>query len=272
MTDTNKNKCYVYKNDLKFNDIDITTSEFESEGTRQMYQNYKSKPKIELRIKESESENYDYFDLSKLELTDELLEKLFKLKKIKYILKKIKFLDLNNNNLTIFPDLSSYPNIKYLSISFNSIKGNIDNDNIEELSCEQNKIKSVRSKSLLKLSGSNNQIESIDIPKIQVLVVNSNKITRIPSYTDLEYIECIDNQLISLDNLDNLEELYISGNQVSNLDYLPKIKVLNCVNNPIDKIKYFPKLTILLCSTMKISSKYKISNISKVKQDYLINF
>ena len=69
-----------------------------------------------------------------------------------------------------------------------------------------------------------------------------------------------------------MEELYISGNQVINLDYLPKVKVLNCVNNPIDKIKYFPKLTILLCSTMKISSKYKISNISKVKKDYLINF
>ena len=181
-------------------------------------------------------------------------------------------MDLNNNNLTVFPDLSSYPNIKYLSISFNSIKGSVHNDIIEELSCEQNKIKSIRSKSLLKLSGSNNQIESIDIPKIQVLVLNSNNINYIPSYTDLEYIECIDNQLVSIDNLASLEELYISGNQVANLDYLPKIKVLNCVNNPIDKIKYFPKLTILLCSTMKISSKYKISNISKVKKDYLIHF
>jgi hypothetical protein len=272
MTETNKNTCVVYKNDLKFNDFDITASEFESEGTRQMYQNYKSRPKIELRIKDSEIENYEYLDLSKLDLTDELLEKLFKLKKIIFILKQIKFLDLNNNNLTVFPDLSSYPNIKYLSISFNSIKGSVHNDIIEELSCEQNKIKSIRSKSLLKLSGSNNQIESIDTPKIQVLVVNSNNISYIPSYTDLEYIECIDNQLVSLDNLDSLEELYISGNQVINLDYLPKIKVLNCVNNPIDKIKFFPKLTILLCSTMKISSKYKISNISKVKKDYLIHF
>ena len=165
-----------------------------------------------------------------------------------------------------------YRNIKYLSISFNLIKGTIHNDIIEELSCEQNSIKSIKSKSLLKLSASNNQIESIDIPKIQVLVANSNNINWIPSYTDLEYIECIDNQLTSRDNLDNLEELYISGNQVTNLDYLPKVKVLNCVNNPIDKIKYFPKLTILLCSTMKISSKYKISNLSKVKKDYLINF
>ena len=51
MTETNKNTCYVYKNDLKFNDFDITSSEFESEGTKQMYQNYKSRPKIELRIK-----------------------------------------------------------------------------------------------------------------------------------------------------------------------------------------------------------------------------
>ena len=35
-----------------------------------------SKPKIELRMKDSEIENYEYLDLSKLDLTDELLEKL----------------------------------------------------------------------------------------------------------------------------------------------------------------------------------------------------
>ena len=105
MTQNSKNTCVVYKNDLKFNEFDISVSEFESEGIKEIYNNYKSKPKLELRIKDSEMENYEYFDLSKLDLTDELVEKLFCLKKIIFILKKIKFLDLNNNKLKKFPDL-----------------------------------------------------------------------------------------------------------------------------------------------------------------------
>ncbi len=271
MSNKIKNTCVVYKNDLKFNEFDITMSEFESEGTRQLYNTFKSKPKIELRIEDSKIENYEYLDLSKLELTDDLLERLFALKKIQFILERIKYLDLNNNNLNTFPDLSDYPNIIYLSISFNNIEGDIKNNIIKELSCEQNKIKSIKSKSLLKLSASKNQITLIDIPNIQVLVVNTNNISYIPSYSDLEYIECIDNQITSINNLPSLEELYIAGNKVLTIDYLPSIKVLNCVNNPIEKINFFPKLKILLCSTMKVSSKFKIANVSKIKNDYLIN-
>lgn len=271
MTD-NKKTCVIYKNDLKFNDIDLTMSEFNSENTREIYNNYKSKPKILLRIKDSEIENYEYLDLSKLELTDELLEKLFELKKIQTILKKIKFLDLSNNRLSKFPSINLYKNIMYLSISYNSIEENIDINNILELSCEYNKIKSIKSNSITKLSAANNQIDQIDIPNIKVLIINNNKINYIPSYTNLEYLECMENKIISIDNMYNLEELYISNNKLEILEYLPKIKIINCINNPIDKIKYFPNLNILMCSTIKVSSQYKISNISKIKKDYLIHF
>ena len=67
------------------------------------------------------------------------------------------------------------------------------------------------------------------------------------------------------------EELYISNNKLEILEYLPKIKIINCINNPIEKIKYFENLNILMCSTIKISSKYNITNISKIKEDYLIH-
>ncbi len=53
---------------------------------------------------------------------------------------------------------------------------------------------------------------------------------------------------------------------------MPKLKVLNCVKNPIDKIKYFPNLKILMASTCKVSSQYILSNMEKIKSDYLINF
>jgi Leucine-rich repeat (LRR) protein len=69
-----------------------------------------------------------------------------------------------------------------------------------------------------------------------------------------------------------LEELYIGNNNVSNIKNMPNLKVLNCVGNPIDKIKYFPNLKTLMSSTCKISSQYILSNMEKIKSDYLINF
>jgi hypothetical protein len=43
----NKNKCFIYKNDLKFNDeINLENSEFDSDGILSIYNDYKKKPKI----------------------------------------------------------------------------------------------------------------------------------------------------------------------------------------------------------------------------------
>ena len=52
------------------------------------------------------TENYDYLDLSSLNLDDELVNKLFDLEKIKFILSKIKYLDLSSNNLTKKPNFN----------------------------------------------------------------------------------------------------------------------------------------------------------------------
>jgi len=268
-----KNKCFIYKNDLKFNDdIDITLTEFDSDNTKNIYIEYKNTPKIELRIKDSEIENYEYLDLSNLGIDDELLVKLCQLKKINNILNKVKFLDLSFNSLKKNPNLSIYSNIVYLNISNNEIEGNIIDNNLVELTCENNRINRIESNSLLRLSGSNNKIEYLNTPKIKMLIVNNNKLVEISSYNNLEYLECINNRLNNVDNLENVEELYISDNNISNLNSYPKLLILNCTNNPINKIKYFEKLKMLLCSTASISSRYNITNISKVKQDYLINF
>jgi hypothetical protein len=268
-----KNKCFIYKNDLKFNEnLNLEESEFESDAVRSIYKNFKNKPKIELRIEDSKMENYRYLDLSKLEVDDEYLLKLFELNKIVNILKRIEFLDLANNNLTKMPDLSKYPNIKYLSVSFNNIEQNIIDDNLVELSCHNNKIKSIVSNKLTHLNASNNQIISIDVPKIRVMVISFNKLKFIPSYLDLKYLECIQNQIINIDNMLELEELYIGNNNLISIKNMPKLKVLNCVNNPIVKINYFPKLKTLMASIAKVSSQYVVTNISKIKLEFLINF
>lgn len=268
-----KKTSYIYKNDLKFeNNFDIESSEFDSDAVKSIYMNFKSKPKINLRIEDSKIENYRYLDLSKLEINDDNLLQLFGLNKIKNILDKIEFLDLSNNKITKFPNLINYPNILYLNVSFNLIDQHIIDNNLIELTCHNNFIKSIKSNKLILLNASNNSINSIDIPNIKILIISYNKINWIPSYINLIYLECIENYIEKIDNMIELEELYIGNNKLSNIKNMPNLKVLNCIGNPIDKIKYFPNLEILMTSTCKISSQYFLLNMKKIKSDYLINF
>lgn len=268
-----KNTCFIYKNDLKFNEkIDLESTEFESDVVKSIYNNFKDKPKIFLRIEDSKIENYKYLDLSKLDITDDHLNELFKLDKITYILERIEFLDLSNNKLTQIPNLKKFPNILYLSVSFNQIEGNIHVNNLLELSCFNNKIKSIESEKLTHLNASNNQIESINVPKIKILIISHNKLNWIQSYVDLIYLECIENELEKIDNMIELEELYIGNNKILSIKNMPKLKVLNCVGNPLTKINYFPNLKTLMASIPVVSNQYMVQNISKIKSDYLINF
>lgn len=268
-----KNTCFIYKNDLKFNEeINFEDSEFESDSVKKIYNSFKTKPKIELRLEDTKMENYKYLDLSKLDIDDEMLIKLFKLTRIDKILSKIEFLDLAHNKLKTLPNIKKYPNILYLSVSFNQINQDIEDNNLIELTCHNNNIKSIKSNKMTHLNASNNNIQYIDVPKINILVISYNKLTWIPSYLNLKYLECIGNQINKIDSMRILEELYIGENNVSNISNMPKLKVLNCVSNPIVKVKYFSNLKTLMSSTAKVSSQYQISNISKVKADYLINF
>jgi hypothetical protein len=268
-----KNTCYIYKNDLKFNDeINLEESEFESDSVKKIYNTFKNKPKIELRMEDSKMENYKYLDLSKLGIDDNQLIRLFEIEKINQILKQIEFLDLTNNELTSLPNLKKYPNILYLNVSFNQINQNIYDDNLLELTCHNNQIKSIKSDKLTHLSASYNNIDFIDIPNINILIISHNKLNWIPSYLELKYLECINNQINKIDNMLYLEELYIGQNNINSISNMPKLKVLNCVENPLDKIKFFPNLKTLMSSTCKVSSQYVVSNISKIKSDFVITF
>lgn len=268
-----KNKCFIYKNDLKFsNELNLENSEFDSESVKLIYNNFKNKPKIELRIEDSKMENYKYLDLSKLEINSNSLDELFKLKIIQKILKRIEFLDLSNNFITSIPDLSKYTNILYLNVSFNNIDTDIVDNNLLELSCQNNKIKSICSNKLTHLNASNNLITQIKIPQIKFLIISNNKLNWIDSYVDLKYLDCVDNKISKIDNMLELEELYIANNNLISIKNMNNLKILNCVNNPIKKINYFPQLNTLMSSITRVSSQYIVKNISKVKTEYLINF
>ena len=268
-----KNTCFIYKNDLKFsNELNLEDTEFESDSVKRIYNNFKTKPKIELRFEDSKIENYRYLDLSKLDIDDNQLNRLLDLEKIIKILGKIEFLDLSHNNLKLLPNLKKYSNILYLNVSFNEINQDIEDNNLLELTCHNNNIKSIKSNKLTHLNASHNNIELIDVPNINILVISHNKLIWIPSYLNLKYLECISNKINKIDSMYMLEELYIGENNILNISNMPKLKVLNCINNPLQKIKYFPKLKTLMSSICKISSEYQVSNISKIKSDFLINF
>lgn len=269
-----KNKSIIYKKDLKFNDdFDLENSEWESDVVKEIYREHKNKPKIELRLQDSASENYEYLDLSKMALNDELLTELMELDRIKKILKKICFLDLSNNELTYKPDISQYPNIIYLNVSHNKINGCLNDNNVIELSCEYNKITSIISSSVTKLSASNNLLYNLVTPQVKVLVVNNNNLEHIDNkYDNLEYLECINNKIKTIDNFVKLSELFVANNMLESISNLNSLRVLNCVNNPIRKINYTSNnLKMLMTSTPIISSKYKINNISKIKNDFFID-
>lgn len=270
---TNKNTCFIYKNDLKFKtQIDVQTSEFESDSVKSIYNNFKNKPKIELRIEDSKIENYRYLDLSSLEIDDSYFDKLLELKKIINILTKIEFLDLSNNNISIMPNLSKFKNILYLNVSNNKLSSDIIVNNLIELTCSNNKIRSITSNKLTHLNASNNLITFVNIPNIQILIINKNNIICIKNYVNLKYLECIENSIEKLSDMEELEELYIGNNKLYELSNMPKLKILNCVKNPIEKIKFFPCLKSIMTSTPKISSQYILSSIEKIKSDFSINF
>ena len=264
-------KILIYKNDLKFNDNFTEESDFDSENTKEIYNNYKKKPKIELRIKDSELENYNYLDLSNLGLDDELLEKLLKLEKIIFILKKIVYLDISSNKITKNINLDNYKNIIYLNISRNEIIGSIEDNNIIELNCEYNNITSIVSNSIEKLNACVNHINFLNVPKLKILLINNNKLDKLDNIEYIEYLECMDNKIKKLGKFNKLKEIFIANNLVEDFDEMNELNILNCVNNPIKKIKYVGKLNIILCSTPQISSKYNIKNISKIKNNYFIN-
>ena len=264
-------KILIYKNDLKFNDNITEDSDFDTDNIKEMYSQYKKKSKIELRIKDSELENYNYLDLSNLGLDDELLSKLLKLDKIIFILKKIEYLDLSSNKLTKTINLDCYKNIIYFNISRNEICGTFEDQNIIELNCEYNNITSVVSNSIQKLNACSNNITFISVPRVKILLINDNKLSKLDTLEHVEYMECISNNIKTVGKFNKLKEIFIANNLIEDVDEMNELAILNCVNNPIKRIKHIGKLNIILCSTPNISSKYKIKNISKINSNYLIN-
>lgn len=262
-----------YRNDIMQNTVfKPDEMKFYDAETERMYNDLKDKTTIDVRIEFAKHENFSYFNLSNLGLTNRKLEELFSLSVIQDIMNKIEFLDLSHNNLTYYNYYNVFPNITKLEISFNKIEHSIETDILQELSCSDNKIPSIDSPSIILLQASNNKLESINVPFAQCLRIENNKITSLGEMPNLNYLDCCKNKIKTINHLVSLEELFIADNEIEKFSCdLVNLVILDCARNPVKRITYMEKLKELTTSTNVISQKYNVISIIKIKEVYDIN-
>jgi hypothetical protein len=221
-------------NNLNIDSLNINNFIFENDEIKELYEIYKNKTILEIRIDMCIKEDYFYLDLSEMGLTDNNINEYFNNDDIKILLCKIEMLDISNNNLCNYIDLDLYSNIKYVNISFNKISDIVKSKYIVELNCENNNITEIISNSIVRLIAHDNLIENINLSNIEYLIIYNNKLKELSDF----------NNIITLD----------------------------CRNNNIINIDYIKSLKTLCCTTNVISKNYNILNIDKINNNYYLDF
>ena len=295
----NEYQYMVYENDLKFRhkqNINPSRAIWDTEDVKTNFSNIKH-DSLEYRIDECIKNNYMYLDLSHLNL--DMVPNLEKHKN--YInIKKIKFLFLNDNNLTNIGDnLSQFLNLEVLDVSNNKIthisaisstlielachNNFIDNlpchDKLERLDCSHNKIILLNSyKKLRKLHCEFNDLDAIiSYPNLHWLdCSNNHKLKNISPLVALTYLDCSNTNLCGLlFGFPSLGYLLCSGTNINEIDKSIKLKVLEIVSTKIDKLPFISTLRDLTYKTsdkLSISTKYHIINHHEQEKNTYIEF
>lgn len=122
------------------------------------------------------------------------------------ILKNVKVMDLNNNNIKQLDVTMLPPNLEMLLLSYNKI------ETLDLTGCP---------KSLKQLYINNNKLNTIDLSK-----------------SCLNFLSCSSNNLVSLGELpDSLEILICSKNKITHIDDLKNVKQILCQNNKMKDIR-----------------------------------
>lgn len=229
-----KNKIIIYENDLKFKQqrkIDFTSNliEFSSEDIKN-----KSKQNldtVEYRMNEAIKDNFMMIDLSHLSLSH--LNQIFKSEHYK----NCEILFLNTNNLSGFIDFTKFVNLKVLDIHSN---------NIESIKLP---------KSLIELSASDNNIEELhsELPKLERLLINNNKLKTLDEYINLELLECATNKIEIIKFFPKIKKIIAHNNPLKSINISPFLSYLDIAECPIDSIPIFANLKHLVASNTKLT-------------------
>lgn len=284
-------KYIIYKNDLKNrknSNIDITKINWEGNDIRNIINiNHDT---LEYRLNENKLN--DMIDFTNLELTN--IPKQINLN-VYFI--NLKHLFISNNNLSKSIDFINFINLETLDIDNNNIESINFPDKLKELSICNNKLKSLNCKNLIRLKCSNNiltniilsknleiieinnnyiqNLNLINLNKLQRLIIFSNPLTNISLPNNISYLDISDTQIIFLNEMENLINLV--ANNCVNLKNLPKLnnmEFLEIIGTPIEKLIFYEKYKLIILQinlTKNISKKYKESNASiKIRNNILL--
>jgi len=293
------NKKYVvYENDLKFKskrNIDPQKAIWDSKHIENNFLN-QNLDTLSYRFDECQKNNFEYLDLSHLEL-----EKVPNVSTHKYAkdLVKVKYLFLNDNKLTECPtNLQYFSNLEVLDISSNLITTiTYLPTSLKEFVCHNNCLKSVPPHDyLLKLDCSHNSIASLNkYGYVKDIICHDNEIKTIPTYQNINRIICKNNPIIHIETQPSVESLDCSKTNISGkLSNMPNLKYFICNDTKIDdvsnlvnlesleildslvlKIPHLPKLKGLLYKNTKnieLSSKYKVDMHVRERDNSFIKF
>jgi Leucine-rich repeat (LRR) protein len=137
-------------------------------------------------------------------------------------------LDLNYYNLQELPYIIPKDEIKQLDISNNGFKilpSPNEIPNIEILKCNSNKITKI-----------------FNYPKLKELYCMRNDLTELPQLPCVEKIHCQDNYIRHVPTMENLIELRITDNPIVRIDFQPKLEILYLSTNSIQELPLLPRL------------------------------
>jgi Leucine-rich repeat (LRR) protein len=243
---------------------------------------------IDFYIKEKLLKCNTYLDLSNM-----------KLKEFKYmeIMKDVKYLFLNNNELTDI-DVSKLTKLEVLDVSHNKLKSILYlPSSLVELCCFHNMIENIdNNNNLLKLDCSNNLLKKINIfNKLTILKCEFNKLEKIKTFNNLLKLYCNNNPINDIQPQPKLIYLNCSHTNLTKLlGGIPKIITLICNNtyienleenllleyleisgSKIEQLEYYPKLKDFIYNynvKLMIDNRYEISKYSQQKDYRIIEF
>ena len=110
-------------------------------------------------------------------------------------------------------------------------------------------------KKIIHLDIGNNNINPSSLenmPNVEILHCQMNKLKRLPDFPNLKELYCMRNDISELPAFECLEKLHCQDNFITHIPTMPNIKEIRCMDNPLLSIAFQPKLEILYISMNNI--------------------
>ena len=284
-------KYTVYRNDIKykrFKLINPKRAEWESEKIKDDFHN-KDTDGIDYRIEDCIREKGQTLDLSNMR--KDCFDKLFKHEKFNdlkgdiihifasdsnirsidqdlRILTKLQTLDLSNNSLKKLPKLPR--TITELIVKNNKlIELSQDLPLLERLHCNNNKITEIKyTRTLQNLSIRENPIEDIpDLPCVYFLDVSITKVKKLGYYPSLVHFECEYTQIKVIPRMPSIKRLICSHSSVKDISKIRTLDVCEMIDCDIPCLPYMEDLFRIRFSKKKMPKFHRKFKITNVKMN-----